>query len=145
MKKAGYFIILLLEILLYAGAYVFQYFTRKKLGMSRYVVFLNSKIKEAVPIQSIIYGGILLIIILLVLAAVLYWKRRERLGKLPAVMAGVSVLTSAFYMYYALANSVETMRAYYVLSVLLLAAGVLQLLKTLTACMSVTLPEKSSK
>ncbi len=39
MKKFGYFIMTFAEILFLAGAYLIQYFTRKKMGMARYVIY----------------------------------------------------------------------------------------------------------
>lgn len=135
MKKVGYIIALLLEIAFFAGAYIFDYFTQKKLGMSRYVVFLNGQIENAVPIQTIIYGGIAVAAVLFVIVILIYWKKRAQLKKLPGAMLVVSTLTTAFYAYYALTQSLGTKRDYYVLSVFFLAAGLIQILKTLVGCL----------
>lgn len=135
MKKIGYTVASLLEIILYAGAYVFNYFTRRKMGMSRYVVFLNRKIEEAVPIQSIMYAGAVVTVILLIIEFAIYMKKRENLGKLSKMMNIVSVITTVLYVYHILMNNVGTMRAYYVLSVFYLAAGIIQLVKTIVACL----------
>lgn len=124
-----------MEIAFFAGAYIFDYFTQKKLGMSRYVVFLNGQIENAVPIQTIIYGGVAVVAVLFVIAVLIYWKKRVQLRKLPGVMVVVSTLTTAFCAYYALAKSLETKRDYYVLSVFFLAAGLIQVLKTLVGCL----------
>lgn len=134
MKKAGYIIALLMEIIFYTGAYIFNYFTRRKMGMSRYVVFLNRQIEEAVPIQSIIYAGVGVMILLLMIGLVIFWKKRKKPGKLPFIMSIVSVITTVLYVYYALANNVGTERSYYVLSIFFLAAGIIQHVKTIIGC-----------
>jgi hypothetical protein len=41
MKKAAYISVTILEILCLAGAWAIQYFTRRKMGMARYVVYKN--------------------------------------------------------------------------------------------------------
>lgn len=135
MKKIGYVIAVLLEIALYAGAYVFNYFTRRKLGMSRYVGFLNRQIEEAVPIQGILYVGLAAEAALLAAVIVVYYKKRTELKKLPAIMLGVSAVTTAFSAYYVLANNIQTERGYYVLGALFAAAGIVQVLKTLSGCL----------
>ncbi|MCU0078114.1 hypothetical protein [Extibacter muris] len=135
MRKIGYSIALLLEIAFYAGAYIFDYFTKKKLGMNRYVVFLNNKIEDTVPIQTIIYGGAAVVAVLMIIAILIYWKKHAQLKKLPGVMLVVSAFTTAFYVYYALVQSIETKRAYYPLCVFFLAAGLIQVLKTLVGCL----------
>lgn len=135
MKKAGYIIALILEIAFYIGAYVFNYYTRRKLGMSRYVVFLNGKIEDAAPIQSIIYTGAAVTVILLIAILAIYMKKREELGKMPLMMSAVSVFTTGLYVYYALVQNTGTTRSYYVVSVCFLAAGLIQNIKTLIGCL----------
>ena len=51
MKKILYIIADLLIAALLAGAYVIQYFAKRKLGMNRWIVFKISKVKEALPVD----------------------------------------------------------------------------------------------
>ena len=134
MKKAGYVIALLLEMAFLAGAYIFNYFTVRKLGMSRYVIFLNHQIEETVPIQAIIYGGLAVMVVLFVIAVFAYWKKREVLRKLPRFMLIVSAGMTAFCAYFTLANNIGEERSYYVLSVCFLGTGLVQVLKTIAGC-----------
>jgi len=50
-NKIIYSALLVLQILLYVGAYIVHYFTVRKLGMNRYMAYLNKKIEMALPIQ----------------------------------------------------------------------------------------------
>ena len=73
MKKSGYIVALLIEIILYTGAYVFNYFTVRRLGMNRYVVHLNGQIKEAVPIEIILKVGLPVLLIFCILTIINYF------------------------------------------------------------------------
>lgn len=133
MKKAGYIIALILEAAFYIGAYVFNYYAKRKMGMSRYVVFLNRQIEEAVPIQAIIYAGAVVTALLLVISLVMFWKNRAKSGKLLVMMNGVSVIATGLYVGYALMNSGGIV--YYAFSVFFLAAAFIQNVKTIIACL----------
>lgn len=134
MKKFGYVLALLLEVILYAGAYIFNYFTKRKLGMSRYVVYLNGKIEKAMPVQTIIYIGLAAAVVLFTVSVIVYAKKHADLTGFPAVMLGASTFTTLFCAYYVLANSITEKRAYYILSLLFTLAGIIQGIKTLTGC-----------
>ena len=49
MKKAAYISVTILEILCLAGAWAVQYFTRRKMGMARYVVYKTGAGKPDIP------------------------------------------------------------------------------------------------
>lgn len=94
MKKSGYIVALLIEIILYTGAYVFNYFTVRRLGMNRYVVYLNGQIKEAVPIEMILKVGLPVLLIFCILTIIIYVRNKNDLKKLSVFMVLVSICTT---------------------------------------------------
>ena len=68
MKKIIYTFLDLLTIAFLIGGYVFQYFTRKKLGMLRWVNYQNMQIQKN-PVTAAI--------VLIVLIIVGYRKKKE--------------------------------------------------------------------
>lgn len=129
-KKTFFAIITVIEVLLVAGCFVFNYFTVNKLGMVRWVNFHSMKWEKAYPILPI---KIIVIAALLICTALLLWiyiKRRHSTRKLAGFMAAGSVILSLASVGYILFVSPETMRAYYFICVMLAAAAVMQLVKT---------------
>ena len=76
MKKIIYTFLDLLTIAFLIGGYVFQYFTRKKLGMLRWVNYQNMQIQN--PVYDILkYITVAAAIVLIVLIIVGYRKKKE--------------------------------------------------------------------
>lgn len=130
MKKFGYFIITFAEILFLAGAYIIQYFTRKKMGMARYVIYKSQGWERSFPIETLKYISIsvLTALTLLLLAALVF--RRGQKGRLEIAMHVAMVILTAFYGTYTYIGSTKTMRAYYFISLMFGAAALLQIIKT---------------
>lgn len=77
MKKIIYICLDLLTIAFLIGGYVFQYFTRKKLGMLRWVNYQNMQIQKN-PVYAILkYITVAAAIVLIVLIIVGYRKKKE--------------------------------------------------------------------
>ena len=77
MKKIIYTFLELLTIAFLIGGYVFQYFTRKKLGMLRWVNYQNMQIQKN-PVYDILkYITVAAAIVLIVLIIVGYRKKKE--------------------------------------------------------------------
>ena len=77
MKKIIYTFLDLLTIAFLIGGYVFQYFTRKKLGMLRWVNYQNMQIQKN-PVYDILkYITVTPAIVLIVLIIVGYRKKKE--------------------------------------------------------------------
>ena len=75
MKKIIYTFLDLLTIAFLIGGYVFQYFTRKKLGMLRWVNYQNM---QKNPVYDILkYITVAAAIVLIVLIIVGYRKKKE--------------------------------------------------------------------
>ena len=77
MKKIIYTFLDLLTIAFLIVGYVFQYFTRKKLGMLRWVNYQNMQIQKN-PVYDILkYITVAAAIVLIVLIIVGYRKKKE--------------------------------------------------------------------
>lgn len=76
-KKIIYTFLDLLTIAFLIGGYMFQYFTRKKLGMLRWVNYQNMQIQKN-PVYDILkYITVAVAIVLIVLIIVGYRKKKE--------------------------------------------------------------------
>ena len=133
MKKVLYIISDLLIAALLAGAYIVQYFAKRKLGMNRWIVFKISKVKEALPIEMLRYVAVAAVLALAVLVLLLYGRNRKAYQKIVLPMVIVTIVLAAGYLGFTLYFSQERVRAYYLMLPLIGLANVVQLAKTFTA------------
>lgn len=133
MKKVLYIISDLLIAALLAGAYIVQYFAKRKLGMNRWIVFKMSKIKEVIPIEPLRYVAVAVALVLAVLLLVNYGKHRREYGKMVLYMVIFMMALALFYLGFTLCFSQEIIRSYYLALPLIGLANVVQLAKTFAA------------
>ncbi len=133
MKKVLYIISDLLIAALLAGAYIVQYFAKRKLGMNRWIVFKMSKIKEVIPIEPLRYVAVAVVLVLAVLLLVNYGKHRREYGKMVLYMVIFMMALAVFYLGFTLCFSQEIIRSYYLALPLIGLANVVQLAKTFAA------------
>lgn len=133
MKKVLYIISDLLIAALLAGAYIVQYFAKRKLGMNRWIVFKISKVKQALPIEMLRYVAAAAVLALAVLVVILYGRHRKAYRKILLPMVIVTIVLAAGYLGFTLYFSQERLRAYYLMLPLIGLANVVQLVKTFTA------------
>lgn len=130
MKKAGYILALLLEVAALAGAYIVNYFTRRKMGMARYVIYKNQGWERDYPMELIKNSVMAVLILLTVLVLIAFLKKRREVSRLCVVMNLVMIVLTGLYTCYTLISSTETMRAYYFISLLFAIAAAVQVIKT---------------
>ena len=131
MKRVLYILILVLEIALVIGAYVFNYFTRKKLGMMRFVNAVNMKWQKQYPLELL---KMIVIVVILVGMGILLYKmvKMKKNLTLKIKLSVVWMITLSFgYMGYTLLLDVKRMTAYYFISLMLAIAAMLQIGKTM--------------
>ena len=132
MKKTiGCILGLLPQLLLVAGACLVKYFTDKKMGMARHVIFKNQQWEKAYPLEQWRLISIILLILLLVLAVLLLIRKRRILTPYLWTEAGFTTALTLFSLYFTLTNSAATLRPYYWMSPMIAAAALVQILKTL--------------
>ena len=128
MKKyAAHGITLFLELALVIGAFVIKYFTAKKMGMARHVIYTNQLWEKTYPLAQWKLISILVLAALLVLVLVLLVVKRQKLN--PWLYAD-GVLTLGLTLYslcFTLTNSAANLRSYYWMSPLFALAALLQL------------------
>ncbi|SCH87410.1 MULTISPECIES: hypothetical protein [unclassified Romboutsia] len=119
-----------LQILLLVGAYLVNYFTHKKMGMLRYIVYKNNLLENKYPIMKLQYITIAIFAILVVLILALYIKRKLQMSKYALSMNIFMVILFAIYAGFTLINSTETLRAYYYIGFMLEVTVFIQIIKT---------------
>lgn len=130
MKKLGYVLMVLLEAAALAGAYIINYFTNKKMGMARWVIYKNQGWERDYPMDTLKMAVMAVLILLTILVFLFFLKRKREAGKLLISMNVVMILLTLLYVSYTVISSGETMRAYYFLSLLFGIAAAVQILKT---------------
>ena len=130
MKKAAYISVTILEILCLAGAWAVQYFTRRKMGMARYVVYKNRGWEARYPMELLANGAALLMAVLAAALLLYFLRQRRNLPKTAWLMnAGMTALTSA-YGGFTWMISAQEVRSYYFISAILGAVSLIQIVKT---------------
>lgn len=118
------------EILFLAGAYLIQYFTRKKMGMARYVIYKSQGWERTFPMETLKYTSVSVLTALTVLLLAALVIRRRQKGRLEVAMHVAMVILTALYGTFTYFSSTKTMRAYYFISLMLGVAALLQIIKT---------------
>ena len=129
MKKISYIIFDLLTIAFLIGAYAIQYFTKKKLGMLRWVNYHNMQFQKNEVYGIVKYITVVVIMVLIVLIIAGYKKKKEMLGKINLVMIVVMSVLGIVYLGIIVFKSIETLPAYYFLMPLLGAATWMQIVR----------------
>ena len=130
MKKAGYFIMTLGELFFLAAAYIIHYFTWKKMGMARYVIYKNQGWERTLPMEALKYTSVAVLTVLTLAILVAFVSRHKEKARLLAAMHAAMVFLTALYGAYTFLSSAEAMRAYYFISLMLGAAALVQIIKT---------------
>ena len=107
---------------------MFQYFTRKKLGMLRWVNYQNMQIQKN-PVYDILKYITVAAIVLIVLIIVGYRKKKELLGKIDFVMIVIMQILGISYLGITVLKSIESFPAYYFLMPFLGAATLMQIIR----------------
>ncbi|MFT4105093.1 MAG: hypothetical protein QM657_04955 [Lacrimispora sp.] len=129
MKKIGYAAMTFTEVLFLAGAYLVHYFTRRKMGMARYVIYKNQSWEQDFPMETLKYTAVAVLTAVTLLLLAIWIKRRKGQEKpAPFTYAAMTILTT-LYVSYTCISSIKTMRAYYFISLLLGLAALLQIVK----------------
>ena len=132
-KKIFYWTSTILQVIFLIGIYGIQYFSVKRMGMMRYVVFKNNQWESNYPITTLKYGAIVLLVILCI-TAILYIKNKKSnysMDKktLPMLIAGI--LITIIFVLFTLIFSTENYISYYFTVIILGIIGLIQYIKIL--------------
>ena len=129
MKKISYIFFDLLTIAFLIGAYAIQYFTKKKLGMLRWVNYHNMQFQKTAVYGIVKYITVIVAIVLIELIIAGYKKKKEMLGKINLVMIVMMSVLGIVYLGVTVFKSIETLPAYYFLMPLFGAATLMQIVR----------------
>lgn len=132
MKRVFHVIASVLEIALLIGAYELSTLAKAKLGLNRWLVYHNQSWEDALPLEAIgLAAGILLAVLLAwALVRLLRNPQRHRGGVVLTVLAGILTIACIVY---ALGASADDAHAYYLVSLMLALAALLQNLQALAS------------
>lgn len=133
MSKAGkwlYTAVTILEVLFLAGSCIVDYFTRKKMGMARYISYMNYSWEAKYPVETLSHVVMLTLSLLAAAVLILLLLKRKKADRQIYVRAGVMIVLTVLYVWFTLTGSRETQRSYYFVSALYGAAAAIQIMKT---------------
>lgn len=134
MRKVFYWISSALQVLLLIAAYGIQFFSMKKMGMMRYVVYINHKWEAQYPIASLQYIAIAILVLLVVITYIVFIKTRKdahALGKISLAMMIMQAAITLAFVFFTLAYSAESFRSYYFVCLILAFTALIQDIKVL--------------
>lgn len=129
MKKIVMIIFDILTLALLASGYIIQYFTKRKLGMMRWINFHTYKYQKMLPLELLKYVAVSVIILLTVFPVCRFMKKRKAAKMIDRITITVMAVVTLFDFGFALFSSLESVRAYYFIMPLLSVAALMQIIK----------------
>lgn len=129
MKKIVMIIFDILTLALLASGYIIQYFTKRKLGMMRWINFHTYKYQEMLPLELLKYVAVSVIILLTVFIICRFMKKRKAAKMIDRITITVMAVVTLFDFGFVLFSSLESVRAYYFIMPLLSVAALMQIIK----------------
>ncbi|OAA91636.1 hypothetical protein [Clostridium ljungdahlii] len=133
MKKIFYWVSTILQVIFLITACGIQFFSMKKMGMMRYVVYINHTWEAQYPIATLKYAAIAFLVVLCVIillhAKIKRGKYINNKKALPMLIMEV-IMTLAFVIFI-LAYSTESYLSYYFISLILVIIVLIQDIKIL--------------
>lgn len=129
MKKIVMIIFDILTLALLASGFIIQYFTKRKLGMMRWINFHTYKYQEMLPLELLKYVAVSVIILLTVFIICRFMKKRKAAKMIDKITITVMAVVTLFDFGFTLFSSLESVRAYYFIMPLLSVAALMQIMK----------------
>ncbi len=145
LKRMIVLLLLILEFILVAAANIINYFTHKRIGMARHMVYMNQK---WLAISNFEVYKMLSFILVFVFTAILIYsfvRIRKNTKFITKINLGVLVVFFVYFIYFATVNSIKGMRAFYLMCYIYLAALLLMLINAFINIASDRTKPKSSK
>lgn len=131
MKKIFYWISTILQVIFMITACGIQFFSMKKMGMMRYVVYINHTWEEQYPIHVLQYSAIVFLVLLFAII-LLYAKIKKDnyiISKKALSMLIIGGVITLAFVFFNLAYSTENYRSYYFISLILVIIALIQDIK----------------
>lgn len=115
LKKIITLSLLILEIILVATAHIINYFTHKKMGMARHVVYMNQKWLVVKNFEA--YKTISLFLVFISVFVIIYFliKGIKRYSNIAKIHTGIFIVFSFYFLYFSIFNSLKSLRAFYLM------------------------------
>ena len=144
-KKIIALLLPILEFILVAAANIINYFTHKRIGMARHMVYMNQK---WLAISNFEVYKMLSFILVFVFTAILIYsfvRIRKNTKLITKINLGILVVFAVYFIYFSTVNSIKGMRAFYLMCYIYLAALLLMLINAFINIASDRTKPKSSK
>ena len=145
LKRLIVLLLPILEFILVAAANIINYFTHKRIGMARHMVYMNQK---WLAISNFEVYKILSFILVFVFTAILIYsfvKIRTSTKLITKINLGVLVVFFVYCIYFATVNSIKGMRAFYLMCYIYLAALLLMFINAFINIVNDRTKQRSSK
>ena len=145
LKRMIVLLLLILEFILVAAANIINYFTHRRIGMARHMVYMNQK---WLAINNFEIYKILSFVLVFVFTAILIYsfvKIRTSTKLITKINLGILVVFAVYFIYFSTVNSIKGMRAFYLMYYIYLAALLLMLINAFINIVSDRIKSKSSK
>lgn len=130
MKKIVYILALVLEFAAFIGVYIIHYFTKRKLGMVRYLNYKNMIWEQNYLVNTLKIVCVIIVVVLTIVVLIFFLKKRKEASWLTVAMNIFMIVFTILYGAYTFISSTDTMADYYFISILLFLVAVIQIIKT---------------
>ena len=145
LKRLIVLLLPILEFILVAAANIISYFTHKRIGMARHMVYMNQK---WLAINNFEIYKILSFVLVFVFTAILIFsfvRIRKNTKLITKINLGILVVFAVYFIYFAAVNSVKGMRAFYLMYYIYLAALLLMFINAFINIVNDRTKQRSSK
>lgn len=131
-KKIIALLLPILEFILVAAANIINYFTHKKIGMARHMVYMNQKWLAVNNFDIYKISGIVLLLITVTVIIFIFIKNIKSYNTIVKINFSVLVLFWIYYLFFSITNSADGFRAFYLMYYIYTAAIFFMIINVLT-------------
>ena len=113
MRKLFYILLDILTAAFLCGGYITDYFTRRKLGMLRWINYYTAKYQKLLPLDLLKYAAAIVASLLVILLLLRLSRKWKQLGICDRTMAAIMTVIWILYLGLSLFVSQDNMRACY--------------------------------
>lgn len=127
-NKLGNKALFIVELLLIIGFFAVRYFTRRKMGMTRFVMYVNYEIDKMIPVKEVKLAFVLILILLSIGLVIHFIKAKSSFNKVDSLI-GILINLAALILILLATSSV--MKEYYFLVLLAILIGLTHFFRVL--------------
>ena len=131
-KKIIALLLPILEFILVAAANIINYFTHKKIGMARHMVYMNQKWLAVNNFEIYKISAIVLLLITVTVIIFIFIKNIKSYNTIVKINFSVLVLFLIYYLFFSITNSADGFRAFYLMYYIYTAAIFFMIINVLT-------------